>query len=161
MEIQPSFPFSNLYAMPEEIQALRTTYELSTQAGTWYAEASLAHPKIIVTDGSLRSMIARFDEHALCVEHGGSAFANALFVARAHQSMPFLLACMEIAEAVARGEINLDVLQTKASRLFEPSPVSPSVETSAQGRSDGHSDQHPLLDADASGQGRRQCEKSR
>lgn len=103
---------------PESIFALRHSYEHSTK-GNWYAEASMTKPAISITGNGLRSIVARLDENCLCPEHGGSALVNAIFIARAHEMMPFLLACVDVAKQAATGELAGDALQAKAQRIFD------------------------------------------
>ena len=103
---------------PESIHALRCAFDATTK-GSWHAEASMTKPTISITGNGLRSVVARLDENGLCHEHGGSALGNALFIARAHEMMPFLLACVELAQQAAAGDLVDDALREKAQRLFD------------------------------------------
>ncbi len=103
---------------PESIHALRCAFDATTK-GSWHAEASMTKPTISITGNGLRSVVARLDENGLCHEYGGSALGNALFIARAHEMMPFLLACVEVAQQAATGELAGDALQAKAQRIFD------------------------------------------
>lgn len=112
----------NLAMSHEELTALRTAYQASTP-GIWFAELHFHRPIVSVTASGLRSVLMRADEHQLCHEHGGSALGNALFVARAHLMMPFLLECVAVAESLARGDECAEILQTRAARLFQAEPA--------------------------------------
>jgi hypothetical protein len=103
---------------PESIHALKGAYDATTK-GSWWAEVSLTKPSVSITGDGLRSVVARLDENSLCLEHGGSALGNALFIARAHEMMPFLLACVELAQQAAAGDLVDDALREKAQRLFD------------------------------------------
>lgn len=103
----------------EEILALQSAYQASTP-GMWFAEIDARRPIVSNSHSGLRSVLMRADEHELCPEHGGSALGNALFVARAHLMMPFLLDCVALAARLARGDESAEILQTRARWLLKP-----------------------------------------